>query len=205
VAAVLRQPIPHFQNPWRSYFTSLDLLRTITLDVERVYPDMPYFSTPKVAQDLRTVLFLFAQSNQELSYRQGMHELAASLYLAVDADSVLDCDIDDDILSMLCNRRDVAADTYILLSQLLTDRSRLSRWYTWRDSSMAPSFPAYGKLHSTLESSVVSPVTETCNTIQNIVLKSVDPLLYNALKESEMEGSIYGMSVYHYSIIIIVS
>ena len=69
--------------------------------------------------------------NPTVGYRQGMHELLAPLYYAVDYDSLSDGTpgIDED-LQEFCARRWVAADAWMLFDHVMRSTSK---WYEWRD------------------------------------------------------------------------
>jgi len=57
-------------SPWKAWFAHLDLRVTIRQDVERTFPDMPYFGIERVTRSLVTMLFLFAVLNPDVGYRQ---------------------------------------------------------------------------------------------------------------------------------------
>lgn len=86
-----------------------------------------------------------------------------------------------------CSRKDVAADTSYLLSILLASESQLGRWFEWQEPSMNPSAISGPSIPYT------APIVQTCNYLQNILLKSIDPELYASLKDNGIEPTIYGM------------
>lgn len=57
-------------SPWRTWFAHLELRATIRQDVDRTFPDMPYFADEEVRRSLTTLLFLFAVLNPDVGYRQ---------------------------------------------------------------------------------------------------------------------------------------
>ncbi|KAJ9113622.1 hypothetical protein QFC22_005930 [Naganishia vaughanmartiniae] len=75
-------------NPWQTWFAQTELRAIIDRDVERTFPDIPYFTDPYVRKVLRTILFLWAVENPDIKYRQGMHELLAVIMLVCDRDSL---------------------------------------------------------------------------------------------------------------------
>jgi len=60
--------------------TPQELARTVGLDLERLHPGDAFFSSEPVQRALRSVLMVYALRNPALSYRQGMHEVAALLF-----------------------------------------------------------------------------------------------------------------------------
>ena len=57
------------------------------LDLERLNPGDPFCASAPVQRALRAVLMLYALRNPQLSYRQGMHEVASTLFVALFRDA----------------------------------------------------------------------------------------------------------------------
>jgi TBC1 domain family protein 5 len=55
------------------------LKNEIKKDVERTYQEFEFFNHKKIIHILTNVLFIWSKENSEISYRQGMNEVAASL------------------------------------------------------------------------------------------------------------------------------
>jgi TBC1 domain family protein 5 len=82
---------------------------------------LDYFRDPQVQYDLTNILYIQAVANPDIGYRQGMHELLASIYLAMDSDSLdrwTSSVHEQDILDM-CDRTWVAADAWTLFEVLM--------------------------------------------------------------------------------------
>ncbi|KAF8136682.1 RabGAP TBC [Boletus edulis] len=155
----------HDENPWRAWFAAVDLRKTIQQDVERTFPDMGYFRNQDVQHQLTNVLFLYCQMHPDIGYRQGMHELLAPLYYAIDP-----------LFSELCSRSWVAADSWALFSS----------------GGNRPSPPSVSRGPINLKP-YVSPIIQTCNNIQGTLLKSVDPVLHDAMQSAGVEPQLYGL------------
>lgn len=56
-----------------------ELRNEIRKDVERTYQENQFFANKKILSILTNVLFIWSKENSEISYRQGMNEVAASL------------------------------------------------------------------------------------------------------------------------------
>jgi hypothetical protein len=72
---------PASEDPWVAFHKDKELLEEIAKDLERLYPSGcgELFQLPQVSETLRQVLFVWSKLHPDTSYRQGMHELAATL------------------------------------------------------------------------------------------------------------------------------
>ena len=66
-------------SPYAQYFASSALREQIDQDLMRLHPGNPFFVRPEVQRVLRRILYVWASTHPDLSYRQGMHELLAPL------------------------------------------------------------------------------------------------------------------------------
>ena len=66
-------------SPYAQYFASSALREQIDQDLMRLHPGNPFIVRPEVQRVLRRILYVWASSHPDLSYRQGMHELLAPL------------------------------------------------------------------------------------------------------------------------------
>lgn len=65
-----------------------ELRAEILQDVERCMPDNPYFRQPETQRILLDILFIFCKLNQDVGYRQGMHEIAAPIVWVVESEAI---------------------------------------------------------------------------------------------------------------------
>ncbi len=182
----------------RKLQSSISMLKSHTFSYR--FPDIGYFRDPEVQTQLTNVLFVYSTTHPDIGYRQGMHELLAPLYYAVDFDSIPEgaSSIDDVSLKECCSRVWVAADAWALFSMVMRG---VGHWYEWRETKL----PVAGKtaLASHVQLNVtpvdvglkpyIAPIVEACNRIQSTLLKSVDPQLWRSLQSSGIEPQIYGM------------
>ncbi|KAF7304777.1 Rab-GAP TBC domain-containing protein [Mycena kentingensis (nom. inval.)] len=188
----------HNENPWKEWFEAIETRKTILTDVERTYPEIAFFRDAEVQLQLTYILFIYSTViNPAVGYRQGMHELLAPLYYAVDLDAVENSA--DASLQELCARTWVAADAFALFTAVMQGASR---WYEWQDSPAAdkrvsPSpfathvnIPAGGPVEI---KPYVTPVVQDCNRIQHELLKTTDPLLWKQMQAAGIEPQIYGI------------
>ncbi len=94
------------------------------------FPDIGYYRSSVVQSHLASILFLCAVLHPDVGYRQGMHELLAPLYYAVDYDSLPDTPDPDD-LAELCARTWVAADAWALFDRVMVGAGQ---WFEWREA-----------------------------------------------------------------------
>lgn len=186
----------HDENPWRQWFQSVELRKTILQDVERTFPDMPFFRDSSVQARLTEILFLYSVMNPSIGYRQGMHELLAPLYYAVEYDSIT-CPEDEDAstLQQMCSRNWIAADSWALFTVVTKG---VSRWYEWREApDKPPDLPSHIHIDAasgqTQLKPYAAPIIQICNLIQSTLLKAVDPLLWEHVQRQGIEPQIYGI------------
>ncbi|KAN0061783.1 hypothetical protein ACQY0O_005776 [Thecaphora frezii] len=75
-------------NPWKAHYASLEIRQTIAQDVERTFPELALFRQARVQQGLTNALFVWCRQNEDVGYRQGMHELMAVLWLVRHRDAI---------------------------------------------------------------------------------------------------------------------
>ncbi|KAI0247048.1 rab-GTPase-TBC domain-containing protein [Lactifluus subvellereus] len=182
----------HDENPWNEWFAAVELRKTIAQDVERTFPDIGYFRAPEVQSQLASILFLYAVLHPDVGYRQGMHELLAPLYSAVDYDSLPDVS-EPDNLAELCARKWVAADAWALFDRVM---GGAGKWYEWREASQRQVPAVAGLVHLNGEGGMVpyvTPILQACNRVQKELLKSVDPVLWGRMQAEGIEPQMYGI------------
>lgn len=178
----------------------MELRKTILQDVERTFPDMDYFRDPDVQTQLTNILFIYSVTHPDIGYRQGMHELLAPLYYAVDYDSVAEDERspESEALREVCSRPWVGADAWMLFVSVMRG---VGRWYEWRETR-DPSIgktPLASHVHLSANQGdapikpYVAPIVEACNRMQAVLLQSVDPQLWKSLQSAGIEPQIYGM------------
>lgn len=166
------------------------------------FPDIGYFRDVEVQNQLTNILYLYSIACPSIGYRQGMHELLAPLYYAVDYDSIPEgtsSTLDSDLVET-CSRTWVAADAWALFLAVMHG---VSRWYEWRESDDtsgvgASTSPLANQVQLNSDGKVnlkpyVAPIVQACNHIQGNLLRTVDPLLWKKLQDAGIEPQIYGM------------
>ncbi|XP_062302065.1 TBC1 domain family member 5 [Osmerus eperlanus] len=71
---------------WNKFFQDKELRGMITQDVMRTFPEINYFHGEDVRTKLTDILFCYARENEQLLYKQGMHELLAPIVFVLHCD-----------------------------------------------------------------------------------------------------------------------
>lgn len=58
------------ESPWKTWFAHQELRGTIRQDVDRTFPDIPYFESERVRKCMVSILFLYSILNPDVGYRQ---------------------------------------------------------------------------------------------------------------------------------------
>ncbi|KAG8745299.1 hypothetical protein FRC10_008315 [Ceratobasidium sp. 414] len=172
-------------NPWRDYFASLDLRKTIAKDVERTFPDIAYFRSENTQRMLADVLFVYTKTHEGVSYRQGMHELLAPILWALDYDSLEKAEGDDAEMKEYVAREYVPADAWAMFSRVMDGAGE---WYEWREP-----IPIDTGNTTPTKAPWVAPINTLCAKIGNEYLRVCDPHLATRLGELEIEPQMYGI------------
>lgn len=173
-------------NPWSTYSVHMATLQEILTDVVRLQPE----ETPSeggavqgepakalllqdhVQRSLSHLLFVWARRNEDVGYRQGMHELAATLYL-VRSNDALPCRkpanedrLDADVAGTLLDRFYIEHDTYILFDKLMI---HARAFYEWKGRP---------------------PILDRCEQVA-AQLRLCDPTLYQHLQALQIQPQLY--------------
>ncbi|KAG8715209.1 hypothetical protein FRC11_005281 [Ceratobasidium sp. 423] len=171
-------------NPWKDYFASLELRKTIQKDVERTFPDVDYFRSARAQRMLADILFVYSRAHEDISYRQGMHELLAPILWALDYDSLDGKDEGQDAeMYDFLSRDYVPADAWAIFSRVMEG---VGSWYEWRE----PKSVATGGASPT---PWVAPINEVCTKIGGEYLAACDPVLGTRMGELGIEPQMYGI------------
>lgn len=151
-------------------------------------PEEPYFRQPETQRMLLDILFVFCKINQDVGYRQGMHEVLAPLLWVIDQDSI-DTSEDstmDAVMKTSLDQTYVEHDAFTLLSLVM--RSAKSFYELGEPEKKAglvavpSSAPQQG-----------SPIVERSRRIHEDYLARVDPELSKHLTNIEILPQIFLM------------
>uniref|UniRef100_A0A8D3BZ19 TBC1 domain family member 5 n=1 Tax=Scophthalmus maximus TaxID=52904 RepID=A0A8D3BZ19_SCOMX len=71
---------------WNKFFQDKELKGMVKQDVFRTFPEIRYFQDEDVRTKLTDILFCYARENEQLLYKQGMHELLAPIVFVLHCD-----------------------------------------------------------------------------------------------------------------------
>ncbi|AAW46174.2 conserved hypothetical protein [Cryptococcus deneoformans JEC21] len=173
-------------SPWKTWFAHTELRATIRQDVERTFPDMPYFQLERVQRCMTTALFIFAVLNPDVGYRQGMHELFACCFMAVDRDSLKVVNKADgqqkEAMIKTLDRRYVEHDAFELFLAIMKNAKA---FYEWRAEE--------GPIRSRTATAPQAPIIVRCNNLHTSLLRRIDPQLYERLETEGVEAQIWAI------------
>ncbi|KAM3579718.1 hypothetical protein VKS41_007802 [Umbelopsis sp. WA50703] len=194
-------------NPWQQHFADAEVRKIISNDVERTFPDIGFFRDPVVQDQMTDVLFVYCKLNEDISYRQGMHELLAPIFLVLNTDyidagdMVGPTDSTTKLLAQVLDSKFIEHDLYILFDRLMASAKK---WYEFNDE--VPKRPPSWKKkehdlvdpldlgeQKTAPSAQLTPIVKSCRRIQHYLLRNTDPVLYQHLETLGIEPQLYGL------------
>ncbi|KAI5944903.1 TBC1 domain family member 5 [Manis javanica] len=183
---------------WNKFFQDKELRSMIEQDVKRTFPEMQFFQQENVRKILTDVLFCYARENEQLLYKQGMHELLAPIVFIVHCDHQAFLHASESAqpseeMKTLLNPEYLEHDAYAMFSQLM---ETAEPWFSTfehdgqkgKETLMTPiPFARPQDLGPTI--AIVTKV----NQIQDHLLKKHDIELYMHLNRLEIAPQIYGL------------
>ncbi|XP_054934811.1 TBC1 domain family member 5 isoform X3 [Physeter macrocephalus] len=183
---------------WNKFFQDKELRSMIEQDVKRTFPEMQFFQQENVRKILTDVLFCYARENEQLLYKQGMHELLAPMVFTLHCDHQAFLHASESAqpseeMKTLLNPEYLEHDAYAMFSQLM---ETAEPWFSTfehdgqkgKETVMTPiPFARPQDLGPT-----VAIVTKV-NQIQDHLLKKHDIELYMHLNRLEIAPQIYGL------------
>uniref|UniRef100_A0A8C6ERF5 TBC1 domain family member 5 n=1 Tax=Marmota marmota marmota TaxID=9994 RepID=A0A8C6ERF5_MARMA len=109
---------------WNKFFQDKELRSMIEQDVRRTFPEMQFFQQENVRKILTDVLFCYARENEQLLYKQGMHELLAPIVFILHCDHQAFLHASESAqpseeMKTLLNPEYLEHDAYAMFSQLM--------------------------------------------------------------------------------------
>uniref|UniRef100_A0A8C0A365 TBC1 domain family member 5 n=1 Tax=Bos mutus grunniens TaxID=30521 RepID=A0A8C0A365_BOSMU len=195
---VLNKLLSLFQSLWNKFFQDKELRSMIEQDVKRTFPEMQFFQQESVRKILTDVLFCYARENEQLLYKQGMHELLAPIVFTLHCDHQAFLHASESAqpseeMKTLLNPEYLEHDAYAMFSQLM---ETAEPWFSTfehdgqkgKETLMPPiPFARPQDLGPTI--AIVTKV----NQIQDQLLKKHDIELYMHLNRLEIAPQIYGL------------
>ncbi|EJW85772.1 hypothetical protein WUBG_03316 [Wuchereria bancrofti] len=181
------------ENPWQQYFSDCKLREFINRDVERTFPELEYFKNESVRTIMSDILFIYAKQHPDIAYKQGMHEILATLIFVLNYDQQTFAhlmeqnglrEVPPEELKILCavNNQDfLEHDSLLLLFHWTSIRSEifnqlmmmLERWYLAGDEECVEYSSRVSGNNSKLGHSVpfVSPDDASADQRNELIIK----------------------------------
>ncbi|NWX63427.1 TBCD5 protein, partial [Promerops cafer] len=190
---------------WNKFFQDKELRAMIEQDVTRTFPEMQYFQQENVRKILTDVLFCYARENEQLLYKQGMHELLAPIVFILHCDHQAFSHASEaaqprqalqfifEEMKVLLNPEYLEHDAYAMFTRLM---KTAEHWFSTfehdsqkeKDVMVTPTpFARPQDLGPSI--AIVAKV----NQIQDHLLKKHDIELYMHLNRLEIAPQIYGL------------
>ncbi len=158
-------------------------------------PDEPYFRRPETQRIMLDILFVFCKINQDVGYRQGMHEILAPILWVIEKDAIIDTadgslpsDTDaDSLMRQTLDATFIEHDAFTFLSLIM--RSAKS-FYELGEPDQASSGLSAGISSPQLGP---SPIVERSRRIHEVYLAQLDPELAKHLTKIEVLPQIFLM------------
>lgn len=158
-------------------------------------PEEPYFRRPETQRLMLDILFIFCKINQDIGYRQGMHELLAPILWVVEQDAIdygndsqLATVADEDgLLKQTLDPSYIEHDAFTLLSLIMrTAKSFYELGEPDKRSTDTPSGNSTPQNGS-------SPIVDRSKRIHEVYLAHLDPALAKHLTDIEVLPQIFLM------------
>uniref|UniRef100_A0A8D0C7J7 TBC1 domain family member 5 n=1 Tax=Salvator merianae TaxID=96440 RepID=A0A8D0C7J7_SALMN len=183
---------------WNKFFQDKELRGMIEQDVTRTFPEMQYFQEENVRKILTDVLFCYARENEQLLYKQGMHELLAPIVFILHCDHqaflhAIEAAQPSEEMKVLLNPEYLEHDAYAMFTHLMKTAEHWFSTYEHdsqkeKDAMMTPMpFARPQDLGPSI--AIVAKV----NQIQDNLLKKHDIELFMHLNRLEIAPQIYGL------------
>ncbi|NXR64038.1 TBCD5 protein, partial [Rhadina sibilatrix] len=192
---------------WNKFFQDKELRAMIEQDVMRTFPEMQYFQQENVRKILTDVLFCYARENEQLLYKQGMHELLAPIVFILHCDHqafshASEAAQPSEEMKVLLNPEYLEHDAYAMFTRLM---KTAEHWFSTFEHDIALFSPCSLCLQE--KDVMITPmpfarpqdlgpsiaIVAKVNQIQDHLLKKHDIELYMHLNRLEIAPQIYGL------------
>lgn len=183
---------------WNKFFQDKELKGMIKQDVFRTFPEICYFQNEDVRTKLTDILFCYARENEQLLYKQGMHELLAPIVFVLHCDHqafqhASETASPSEEMKCLLNPAYLEHDAYAMFSQLMETAepwfSTFEREVRKGKEEMLTSIPFARPQDAGPSVAIVTKV----NRIQDQLVKKHDIELHMHLNRLEIAPQIYGI------------
>jgi len=161
-------------------------------DVERCMPEEQYFRRSETQRILLDILFIFCKINQDVGYRQGMHELLAPILWVLEQDAIEIVDSSgsekakDHVLMNNLNANFIEHDAFTIFSLLMQPAKSFYELGEPDRRASTASRPGDSQ-------NGTSPIVARSKRIHEVYLATLDPELADHLTAIEVLPQIFLM------------
>ncbi|XP_075443021.1 TBC1 domain family member 5 isoform X2 [Ascaphus truei] len=183
---------------WNKFFQDKELRAMIEQDVKRTFPEMQFFQQEDVRDILTDILFCYARENEQLLYKQGMHELLAPIVFILHCDHqafshASEAAHPSEEMKALLNPAYLEHDAYAMFSNLM---GSAEPWFSTFEHDSRKEKDAMLSTMPFARPQDIGPsiaIVSKVNYIQDQLLKKHDIELYMHLNRLEIAPQIYGL------------
>ncbi|VWU53113.1 GTPase-activating protein, putative, partial [Hepatocystis sp. ex Piliocolobus tephrosceles] len=198
------------KNPWTLKQKNQELKEQIKQDILRTYSEKKIFQNEKIRDVLNNILFIWAKKNPNVSYKQGMNEIVAILFIIIYREQVNNdffnfetkeeqgneqeqwlnneeaaekCNINKYFYKNYCilfDKEEIESDTYILFDHLMN----IGMKYLFKSTEEK-------KAQGSKNLSCKTVLLQKCTYVFHKLLKNSDKQLYNHLISLSIEPQIF--------------
>ncbi|ESO90059.1 hypothetical protein LOTGIDRAFT_123794 [Lottia gigantea] len=185
-------------SPWNKFFQDNELRLTIKQDVIRTFPELEFFKCEKLREMMLDILFCYSRTHENISYKQGMHELLAPLIFVLHCDHQAfqhACEIEsiEEVIKEVMNPTFLEHDAYAIFCQVL---QTVEPWYMSRDFVLTQRGKDFLNAQPFAKCQDLNPsnvIVNKLTRIQDYILKRHDSELHLHLERLEIAPQIYGI------------
>uniref|UniRef100_I3JA44 TBC1 domain family member 5 n=1 Tax=Oreochromis niloticus TaxID=8128 RepID=I3JA44_ORENI len=196
---VINNPLSQDEGSlWNKFFQDKELKGMVKQDVLRTFPEIRYFQDEDVRTKLTDILFCYARENEQLLYKQGMHELLAPIVFVLHCDHqafqhASETASPSEEMKCLLDPVYLEHDAYAMFSQLMETAepwfSSFEREVRKGKEEMLTTIPFARPQDAGPSVAIVTKV----NRIQDQLVKKHDIELHMHLNRLEIAPQIYGI------------
>lgn len=164
---------------WTRYYLKLETASMIGIDLDRLYMqglDDSYFQSYSFRKErLLNILLVWSLKNHKVGYRQGMHEIAATISYVLDVEqsNIREYFPSDHVMHSIVDEKYFEASLFSIYDRVLTE--------------MLPLYDPVPIPNGSVQ------IVDYCTRIQEHFLRQIDPELCEKLEDSYIQGQIYGL------------
>lgn len=195
---------------WNTYYKDNEIKKIINLDLDRTYQEIELFLKKETKTLLGNVLFIWSKENEDVSYKQGMNELLAVIFLAFypfyfknnskkTKDELIQSvksnpkEKKNEIFAFFFDEAELQADLFAAYDILM--KKGIKDFFDTLEAENV-NYKKHNLFNNELtsgneENNAQTPLTYRCFYIINDILKNTDEQLYEHFKKIKLEGNLF--------------